>query len=155
MWAIKNGLDKTVQRLVPKMSISYINIKDCHGNTALMYAIKAKNEVVANQLLNREGIVVNSIDVFSFTCLMWASKNGLDQTVQRLLPKLSITDINKKDSIGTTALMHAIKEKHETVANQLLNLEGIDVDSADKDGKTCSMRASENLIKLFNDSYQS
>ena len=51
--------------------------------------------------------------------------------------------------------MHAIKEKHETVANQLLNLEGIDVDSADKDGKTCSMRASENLIKLFNDSYQS
>merc|ERR1711976_95371 len=127
MCACANGLEQIVKRLSTKLSITDINKKDSSETTALMYAIQSKNESVADQLLNLEGIEVDSTNRYVFgmyTCLMVASEKGLDTTVKKLLPKLSITDINKQDIWGTSALMYAIKNKNESVVDQLLNVEG-------------------------------
>ena len=147
MVASANGLEKTVQRLLLRktfrMNINAINKKDKNGRTALMHS---KTDSIANQLLNVEGIEDDNVDETGKTCLMWASEKGLEQRVKRFLAKLSITDINKKDNTGTTALMYAIAQKNEDVADQLLNLEGIEVDSVDQYDRTCLMWASENNL---------
>ena len=141
MWASEGGLEQTVKRLLTKLSITDINKRDRYGKTALMYA---KNDSIADPLLNVQGIEDDNVDENGKTCLMWASANGLEQTVQKLLSRLSITDINKRDRYGRTALTYA---KTDSIAYQLLNVEGIEDDNVDNKGKTCLMWASENGLE--------
>ena len=108
MWAIENGLEQTVKNLLPNLSLTDINKKDRSGITALMYGIKMKNESVADQLLNLEGIEVDFADkCYGMTCLMWASRNNLDQIVIKLVPKLSPESIGQCDNIGWNAFLFA------------------------------------------------
>merc|ERR1711976_102345 len=123
------------------LSITDINKKDIAGRTALMYA---KTDSIANHLLTVEGIEDDNVDHNGKTCLMWASEKGLEQTVKRFLTMLSITDINKKDIAGRTALMYA---KTDSIADHLLTVEGIEDDNVDRNGKTCLMWASANGLE--------
>ena len=79
-----------------------------------MFAIQKNNESVADQLLNVEGIDVNSVDRDGMTCLMRASAKGLEQTVNCFLTKLSINNIIKTDRWGRSALMYAIHNKNDS-----------------------------------------
>ena len=131
MLASEYGLDQVVGKILPKLTLTSINKKDKDGTTALMYA---KNDFIADQLLDVEGIEDDNVDDNGMTCLMWASRNGLERRVKRLLAKLSIDDINKKDQQGRTALMWA---KNDSVADQLQDIKGIEDFNVDHDGKTC------------------
>merc|ERR1712018_93994 len=88
------------------MDITDINKKDRRGTTALMYAIMRKRESVVDQLLNLEGIDIDSVDQDGYSCLMWASIFNLDQIVVKLLPKLSPESIKKRNNNGCNAFMY-------------------------------------------------
>jgi len=77
------------------------------GLTPFAMACKNGHEAVAELLVNHPYFDVDSVDRCGRTNLMWASEKGFHKTVQRLLSKMDITAINKRDEHGTTALMFA------------------------------------------------
>ena len=93
-WASEDGLDKIVQKLLPKLTINQVNKRDYRGDTALLLAIRRQNVTMAEELLNLEGIEVNAVGVLNTTCLIWAIKHRYDQIIQKLWPKLTMTNIN-------------------------------------------------------------
>ena len=141
------GRIKVVKILLDYGDDTELNATDWVGRTPFARACEKSHEAVAALLVSHPSFEVNNVNGNGKTALMWASEKGLDQPVKRLLAKLSISDINKKDRYRITALMYAIKHKNESVAHQLLNLEGIEVDSVCQLGRTCLMWASINNLE--------
>jgi len=144
--ACRAGKTEIVRLLLDNGDDTELNATDKNGSTPFILACKNRHQDVAELLFDHPGFEVDKVDRDGTTNLMWASQMGLDKIVQRLLSKMDIKAINKKDKYGRTALSYAVKQKNESVAHQLLNLEGIEVDSVDQDGKTCLMWASKNNL---------
>lgn len=102
------------------------------------------------------GADVNAVDSKGKTALMYASENGHDEVVDRLLQEEKI-DVNKQDNEGKTALMYAVDSGHEKVVDSLLADERIDVNVQDDKGLSALMLATISLdrdmvYKLISDS---
>ncbi|KAI9854022.1 MAG: hypothetical protein M1813_001583 [Trichoglossum hirsutum] len=87
-----------VQLLVEKGAD--VNVKDCHGNTALLWAAKCGHEAMV-RLLVEKGANTKST-------LFWAAEYGQEATVQLLVDKGA--DINARDDHGNTVLLWVAKQ---------------------------------------------
>lgn len=69
-----------------------------------LWACEAGEGKDASEFLESKKVDPSASDKDGKTCLMWACQQGLDQTVQSLLERLSLTVINKRDEKKNTQL---------------------------------------------------
>ncbi|KAJ6102955.1 ankyrin repeat-containing domain protein [Penicillium sp. IBT 16267x] len=80
------------------------------------------------------GLIVSNNDVGWLSSFHIATQGGHEQIVQALL-RNNTTDINKADSDGRTALIHAVVENHQPVVRLLLG-GGALIGASDCDGRS-------------------
>ena len=102
------------------------------GSTALQWAAREGNDVVAHTLLEA-GAAVNKADRLGCTALQWAAQNGHDQVVRFLLERGAA--VNQADRLGWTALQWAARKGHDAAVRTLLE-GGADVNKATDTGWT-------------------
>jgi hypothetical protein len=109
------------------------------GWTALMMASSQGRTAVVTMLL-AAGANVNQTDDNGHTALMWASNGGHAAVVAALLDAGADVNHAYKDG-GWTALMMASSQGRRAVVAALLAAPGIDVNKADRKGRTALMVA--------------
>ena len=120
-------------------------IKNCNLPRMFLWACEAGEGKDASEFLESKKVDPSASDKDGKTCLMWACQQGHQSmpTVQSLLERLSLTDINKRDEKGHTALMYAIEAKQFEFVDRLLKIPNIDVCYSKESGQTCLMWAIE------------
>ncbi|EFO60930.1 NEK, Kinase [Giardia lamblia P15] len=118
MWAAHQGHKRAVKILLEHEK----GMRDKDGNTAFMYALRNKHTDIAALLHEHEAP--------SWTPLMCASFTGDIEAV-----RMHLSDKDKKNSEGDTALIIAARAGHEAIVELL--------DPTDKDGVTALMRAAD------------
>jgi ankyrin repeat protein len=109
------GNAQGIKRLLKVPGIN-INAPDKDGNTALILAVKDKNEDIVQELLNTKGIEVNAANNMGYTALMYAAHAGRKELVEMLLKAgADKTMVNKG---GETAEQIA-SDWHEDIANYI------------------------------------
>lgn len=130
----------------PRDNNMSLNIRNASsGRTALMKASLKGCVKTVDQLL-KDGANPNVQDFREKTALIFASSEGHDKVVSRLLqdPRL---DVNLSDAYGRTALMYASFYGYTKIVHRLLEVKGINVHQKDVDGKTASELAEKKRIK--------
>ncbi|RAK90962.1 sex-determining protein fem-1, partial [Aspergillus costaricaensis CBS 115574] len=105
-------------------------------------------------LLRTKRVNINSKDpVEGLTPLSWASKNGHEGTIIKLLLGTKNIKLNSKDSSGQTPLSWAAKCGHEVLVRLLLETNKVNINSKDEHNQTpLSLAASnghETVVKLL------
>ena len=95
--ACQAGKTEIVRLLLDNGDDTELNATNKNGWTPFILACNNRHQAVAELLVDHPGFEVDSVDRYGKTNLMWASQMGLDKIVQRLLSKMDITEINKKD----------------------------------------------------------
>lgn len=113
--------------------------RDQNGDTALMIAIAASGEPVAEALL-RGGASVNARTKNGSTALHLIALRGDEQIAQLLVKRKA--DVNAKTDIGETPLMIAALRGYPNTVKLLLDA-GADVRARDNRGETPLMHAIE------------
>ena len=113
--------------------------RDQNGDTALMIAIAASGEAVAEVLL-KGGASVNARTKNGSTALHTVALIGNEQIAQMLLKRKA--DVNAKTDIGETPLMIAALRGYPGTAKLLIDA-GADVNAKDNRGETPLMHAME------------
>ena len=108
-----------------------VSKKDVRKRTALHYASESGHLKLA-KLLCSKGAETDVEDEDRRTPLMLAAVGGHKDTLLYLIDHVQGADVNKKDSIGRTALHHASEKGHLKVVEQLIS-KGSRIDEADKD----------------------
>lgn len=109
------------------------NLSDCHGRTALHYAVESDTQVL-NMLLTCDGVDVNVTDNNGFTPLMYAVRQNKIDAVKMLLKHGC--DINIQNISGDTALhMIAKMPSAHDLLSLLLN-NGADINLNNDVGET-------------------
>ncbi len=118
LWTVINNEESLVSKLLTLKS-ALVNVQDKQsGNSALMCAIKKRNESIATELIQR-GASVNTANKKGQTALMFAALEGLEKIVTLLLERAA--NSGAQDNSGLTALMFAIYRGHAGVVRILLN----------------------------------
>ncbi|TFK17518.1 ankyrin, partial [Coprinopsis marcescibilis] len=123
-----------------------VNAKDDDGCTALAHSLRSPycSTGAAEALLQIPGININSAGNYGTTILMLAlchqDAPSLIETISRLA---NTSDINAKDAMGRTALMHAASCGSREVLKTLVAVEGIDHNCVDANGQTPLMEAAK------------
>ena len=110
-------------------------MRDCHGKTALMYAVQYGNTGIACALIDA-GADHKIIDEDGKSALFFAVIFGNQSVVKRFIK--TGTDLNITDNQGMTVLMHAVQNSRTIIVDLLLDA-GADVDKVDKKGETVLM----------------
>ncbi|EFO64707.1 Kinase, NEK [Giardia lamblia P15] len=118
MRAAGRGDTKTTELLIPAQR----GMKDKDGNTAFVYALSNKHIDTA--------MLLQGYETHSWTPLMCAALAGDIEAV-----KMHLSDKNKKNSEGDTALIIAARAGYKSIVELL--------DPTDKDGVTALMRAAD------------
>lgn len=92
-----------------------VNQRDNDGNNELFYAATSPEKI---EVLLKAGADINSINKAGETILIVASRSGLYEVVKTFL-KFN-ADIDIKDSLGKTALDHAIENKFEATKELII-----------------------------------
>ena len=136
--AILQGYDHLVAYLLADKEVN-VNERYTNGPTALMTAVKYKNERIVRMLLEREDTDVNIISKTGFrmskTALSMAAIYNLPGMVRMLLGRTDIL-VNTRLSGGWTALMRAANMRHARVCEELLKCPDIDVNIKENGGDT-------------------
>ncbi|EAU90032.2 ankyrin repeat containing protein [Coprinopsis cinerea okayama7 len=111
-----------------------------YTRSSMLWSTLSGEGRLGSHLLLRQ---LNLQDSKGMTALMFASKEGHEGTVQRLL-KHKDTQVNLANKYGQTALMLASKNDHEGTVQRLLAHKDTQVNLADDYGRTAFMLASEN-----------
>jgi ankyrin repeat protein len=160
VWAKSKGHQPIVEVLLNNKAVNYtndvkVNRAFKNGMTSLHHASHDGRTEMAKLLLNMEAIDVNKADKYGNTPLCCASANGHTDIVKLLLTMEGI-DVNKADggsvvdlsmdellenngkyrTNGETPLCSAFRAGHKEIIKLLLDVKGIDVNKADKDGAT-------------------
>ena len=124
-----------------------INAQNNEGDTALIRAIKNNDKDKVLLLINNNANV-NQINKKGESPLISASRYGLSlDTIDLLLEKGAL--INAQDNNGWTALMWAIDQNEQKIAESLIKKEA-NVNLANKTGETPLMKAaSKGLVDLI------
>ena len=155
-WAAENGMDDIFYKLV--FEEGFEHVQDRNDDTPLILACKNKHPAIAFSVFdmvedsmslpyyegfgdyNSDGF--NSANKFGYTALHWASKNGMDKVVKKLI-KLD-AEVNMRTEDGDTPLILACEGAHENVALALLDAYRINVNAGNKDRETALYWASRN-----------
>ena len=147
MLACCEGKETTVELLLKCKA--QVDIKDIHGQTALMIASKHGLATTTSLLLN-SGVQVDLQDIVGNTALILACCAEKVEIVELLLNHNAQVDVQANS--GLTALMIASEKKDYNIAEQLLH-HGAQVNVQDNSGKSALMIASmygvENVAKLL------
>ncbi|MCL2311555.1 MAG: ankyrin repeat domain-containing protein, partial [Firmicutes bacterium] len=122
-----------------------VNIKDYHGLTALMAAIKStdednrnESEKVVKLLTEVPNIDLNAADINGMTALMYAVEFSCEEIIKLMLNTNKVK-INKQDKKGNTALFYLFEvpdeELFEKIFEILLEYKA-DITIKNKDGQT-------------------
>ncbi len=103
-------------------------------NVCLISACKMRSEDVAAAILDISTEDINAANTFGTTSLMWASIRGHVNIVARLI-RAGVNLDAKQNGGGGPALWHALENKREDVALQLISA-GADVNNGEN-GKSC------------------
>jgi len=159
--ACKTGNIDVVEQII-NTSVININICDCDGDTALIFAVRNGHLSVVKRLLKHPDVDVNQSDSTGWTPLMWAvfcmepnfgqfldifktllqvpslQLGRMDEDGQTVLH--FVCEENKKDSYGYTALMKAVCWGHLDNVKKL-DMEGTDFHTTTLEGTTLIQRA--------------
>ncbi|MFA6527391.1 MAG: ankyrin repeat domain-containing protein [Candidatus Babeliales bacterium] len=128
-----------------------VNARDGDGNTALHFAAKAGNNVLAAFLID-QGAEVNAKGDKGNAALHFAAKAGNEELVTLLLNKHA--EVNIRNNYRETPL-HEASKGNQPKAVKLLIDRGADVKATDKDGLTPELRAKKmrnnGVTKFFKD----
>jgi len=120
-----------------------INDTDYCGNTPLytplMLAVESYHTEVVRFLLTQPELQLNKRNSDGRTALHWACWYNSDITIVRLLcqdKRCTPSVLNIEDNDGRTALMLAVYNGRLEIVKEMENVEGIDFDTKDKDGKS-------------------
>jgi len=116
---------------------------DCHGNTAIAWAVRRGHEEAARILLDRNEVHPNTTDEYGRTLLSCAAQNGHEGVVRILLERNDVNP-NTASKYGETPLSRAAENGHEDVVRLLLERNDVNPDTADKYGQTPLWRAAQN-----------
>lgn len=123
-----------------------VNLRNAHGETALMLAALNGRLEVARQLLER-GAEVNHA---GWTPLIYAAVHNRTEVARLLLKQGAL--VNAQAANGTTALMMAVREGHLEMALLLLE-NGADIDLRNGDGQSAlglaKARDRADIVKLL------
>ena len=114
--AAEGKLDKEKLGLI---GIDDVNAISSDGHTVLTKAAEKDKFTVVRHLLTIDGINVDyKVKPTETTALMYAANNGDIHTTELLLHHATV---NLQNALGETALMIAVQERKEDVANMLLD----------------------------------
>lgn len=107
--------------------------------TALIGAVLEGKTAIVALLLEATGIKLDQADKDGRTALFHAADKGREAIVASLLA--AGADANVADARGYTPLMAAAYSGHQAVVRRLLTVTGIELDAADKEGRTAVIHA--------------
>ncbi|KAJ5106166.1 hypothetical protein N7456_002841 [Penicillium angulare] len=130
LYSVKNALDKGAE----------VDTMDLKGQTALMVAVRAGHEPVADLLLEY-GAITTRQSTLGETALSIAASKGYEGIVRILLIRGAPVDQSK--DTGKTALSQAAEGGHENVVRLLFNA-GADINGFCHTGDTALSQAAQN-----------
>ena len=136
--AARLGWRAGVKALLPKCPVDVVNSQNNEGQAALAQAVENGHRWVVHDILAKDGVDVNTRDVYGRTPLLVAMTcRPLVSTTKYLLAKPGL-DINAKDGMGRTALAIAVARSNPEVPviKVLLGHKGIDLNPTDGNGKS-------------------
>ena len=86
-------------------------------------------------LIETEGCDINQGDWRGFTPLIWAAREGKEEVVRLLLPRIDVNH-NQPSNEGQTPLWMASLKGHSGVVRLLLASDHVDPNKADRHGQT-------------------
>lgn len=134
----KNLINILLHGLADNAKIN-INLQDQLGNTALINALKFKNNDVAILLINN-GADINVQNILDKDSALLISVKNHDNDIAKLIINNSKSDLNIKDKWNKTPLMIAARDNLEIV-KLLLDSGRVNINSRDGAGRTALMAA--------------
>lgn len=139
-WLCQAGQANTLSQLLSYSTVSFdANVVDKNGDTALMLAMKSKQEAAAMALWNHPvskwlySLDLDYVDAVGRQVLHYASCEGFVEIVRLLIAKK--IDVNREDCDGCCALVLAARNRHELVIQALIE-SGCDVNVTDDEMRT-------------------
>ena len=114
-----------------------VNMKfSAHSHTPLMSAVSGNQLEVVKILLARNDLDIADTDQDSDNCLHWACSNDQADSVALLGQDMRMTSkiINKKNVSGDSALMIAVEKGSLSCVEELVKLDGVDLETKNKTG---------------------
>lgn len=137
MIVIEQGCDESVEALID--AGANVELLDRAHKTALIIAAENGHTSVVSLLLDKGGANPNGGVKYSKNALIEAARKGHKDIVDMLLGKNAY--INIRGQNGETPLIAATKEKREEIINDLCNIETLDKEARDLEGRTALMIA--------------
>ena len=107
-----------------------INESGYYGNTALMFAVYYSQQDAVELLMSQAGLDVNiAHEKFGSTALHKACESNHFQALGMLLTHPAVNSHNVKNCAGQTPLMVAIAENSIACIKELLEIDGVDLDT--------------------------
>jgi len=153
--AAMKGAEDCVKALLEWPEVDPTSL-DRQGRTPLWWAYRNGRTEVVRLLLDSDRVAPDVEDDFGQTPLMRACIRGMESIVRILLERG--VDVNHRDGQGMTPLSWVARAAwsgsgHEMVAAMLLDLEGINADTADSNGLTALMwaekKGNEEIARLI------
>ncbi len=153
--AAMKGAEDCVKALLEWPEVDPTSL-DRQGRTPLWWACRNGRTEVVRLLLDSDRVAPDVEDDFGQTPLMRACIRGMESIVRILLERG--VDVSHRDGQGMTPLSWVARAAwsgsgHEMVAAMLLDLEGINADSADSNGLTALMwaekKGNEEIARLI------
>ncbi|KAG2004358.1 ankyrin repeat domain-containing protein 50 [Coprinopsis cinerea AmutBmut pab1-1] len=116
--AHKSGYDEDSVDLLLRCENIDVNVKNIHGETALMWASYQGHSIVVERLLGSKGIEVNSRDGRGRSAMMHAARCGNEEVVKLLLQSGKV-DVDLRCMDGRNATLYAVEHGHERVLRRL------------------------------------
>eukprot|EP00347_Sterkiella_histriomuscorum_P014218 403361718 len=133
MYAVQYGQLETVKYLIQTQGAD-VNQEDRFQRNALTYAVRNGHLKIAAFLLQNLSYY-NYPDNSKNLPLHFACAYGWIDCVKLLLKAGAGANINFQNEWGYTPLMIAMLKNHQSVVNELLNVEGIDINGIDDQGR--------------------
>ncbi|KAL9096562.1 MAG: hypothetical protein Q9165_001049 [Trypethelium subeluteriae] len=131
----KQGLTRTIQRVLERGKVD-VDAKDTkHKQTALCWAAEYGHEAIVELLLEMVHADVDSKDACGRTPLFFAADAG-EGDIVRLLLDIGGADVGLKDITGSTSLHYAAEAGHTAIVQLLLDKGKVHVDSKDSNERT-------------------
>eukprot|EP00347_Sterkiella_histriomuscorum_P020277 403338418 len=134
MYAVQQGQFETVKYLVLTLGAD-VNLKDKFKRNALTYAVRNGHLKIAAFLLQNMAYY-NFPDNSKNLPLHFACAYGWVDCVRLLLKAGADQNINFQNEWGYTPLMIAMLKNHEQIVKELLNIEGININGVDDQGRS-------------------
>ena len=107
----------------------------------LMYAVRFKHNSLVQLLLQQPGIDVNHQDIWGCTALYCSVIGDNPEGLRLLLAHPRMGSINTRTNNGDTPLMNAIRYGSLSCVRELLRVEGVDLDTRDRQGRSLEEEA--------------